>query len=234
MTIGSADPLKDEKPRKLKLVLVFAAIACAGVFYIGRQSLDWQQPASPAQNALAPAPEPPLLASPLAPSFDAVSADESGMLVAAGKGPAGATVLLKSGEQTIGETKADGNGEWVMILETPLAGGDHALSLQAIDPETHKSVPGRRTYALKVAPHTKTAIHTQMASTAPIEAGQAAQASVAVKPTIAVKRGDTLWDIARRHFGDASRYSEIVNANKPQIKNPDLIYPDQQFEMPHK
>lgn len=34
-----------------------------------------------------------------------------------------------------------------------------------------------------------------------------------------VKNGDTLYDIARKHFGDGSRWQEIYDANKAQIES---------------
>lgn len=46
--------------------------------------------------------------------------------------------------------------------------------------------------------------------------------------------GDCLWKIAHSIavFGDASRWPEIYNANSDQIKDPDLIYPNQVFTIP--
>lgn len=47
--------------------------------------------------------------------------------------------------------------------------------------------------------------------------------STAVKPkTHIVKRGDTLWGLAKKYYGNGSLYPKIVSAN-PKIKNPNLI-----------
>ena len=47
--------------------------------------------------------------------------------------------------------------------------------------------------------------------------------STAQKPkTHIVKRGDTLWGLAKRYYGNGSLYPKIVSAN-PKIKNPNLI-----------
>jgi hypothetical protein len=235
MTIGHAPDLKVVKPGKYRLVLFSVISLCAGLFFLSRQ-IDWTQE-FPDHKASLPAgqgPEPSPAASG-APGFDAVSADGAGMLVAAGRGPAGATIVLLNGTQKIGEVQADGNGEWVLMPGTPLDAGDYVLSLQAIDPETHRITPGARTFAFTIAPHGKTGIQTQILAAAPSEADRTASSHGAVKAGVtAVKRGDTLWDLARRHYGNAMRYPEIVEANKPQIKNPNLIYPNQQFEIPHK
>ncbi len=38
-----------------------------------------------------------------------------------------------------------------------------------------------------------------------------------------VKRGDTLWAIAKKYYGNGAKYPTIYNANKNIIKNPNLI-----------
>ena len=38
-----------------------------------------------------------------------------------------------------------------------------------------------------------------------------------------VKRGDTLWNIAKKYYGNGAKYPTIVNANKKTIKNPNVI-----------
>ena len=50
--------------------------------------------------------------------------------------------------------------------------------------------------------------------------------------TYTVKAGDCLWNIAKKHLGDGSRWSEIYNLNKDKIKNPNLIYGGQVLTMP--
>jgi uncharacterized protein YoxC len=49
-----------------------------------------------------------------------------------------------------------------------------------------------------------------------------------------VVRGDHLWGIARKqeHYGNGFAWPVIYQANRDQIKNPDLIYPDQSFKVP--
>lgn len=47
-----------------------------------------------------------------------------------------------------------------------------------------------------------------------------------------VKRGDCLWNIAKRFYGNGSKYTTIFNANRDKIKNPNLIYPGQVLWIP--
>ena len=47
-----------------------------------------------------------------------------------------------------------------------------------------------------------------------------------------VQPGNTLWGMSRERFGDGARYMRIFDANRDQIRNPDLIYPGQVFILP--
>lgn len=58
-------------------------------------------------------------------------------------------------------------------------------------------------------------------------------ASTAPKTTTyTVKKGDTLWGIAKKYYGNGAKYTRIYEANKSKIKNPNLIYPGQVFTIP--
>ncbi|MBK9104231.1 MAG: peptidoglycan-binding protein LysM [Saprospiraceae bacterium] len=47
-----------------------------------------------------------------------------------------------------------------------------------------------------------------------------------------VKSGDSLSKIAKEVYGDAKKYNAIFEANKPMLKDPDLIYPGQMLRIP--
>jgi nucleoid-associated protein YgaU len=47
-----------------------------------------------------------------------------------------------------------------------------------------------------------------------------------------VKKGDTLSAIAKAHYGEASKYPAIFEANRPMLKDPDKIYPGQTLRIP--
>ncbi|WP_136480962.1 LysM peptidoglycan-binding domain-containing protein [Cognatitamlana onchidii] len=48
-----------------------------------------------------------------------------------------------------------------------------------------------------------------------------------------VKSGETLGKIAKHYYGNASKYQDIFKANSDILKNPDLIYPDQELIIPN-
>ena len=47
-----------------------------------------------------------------------------------------------------------------------------------------------------------------------------------------VVKGDTLSKIAKAHYGDAMKYPQIFEANRPMLKSADLIYPGQVLRIP--
>lgn len=62
-------------------------------------------------------------------------------------------------------------------------------------------------------------------------------AATAVNPaatenkTHTVQRGDTLWGLAKKYYGNGALYPKIASAN-PAIKNPNLIYDGQVISIP--
>jgi LysM domain-containing protein len=47
-----------------------------------------------------------------------------------------------------------------------------------------------------------------------------------------VRRGDSLWRISTRAYSSGGRWRDLYRANRPRIKDPDLIYPGQELVIP--
>ena len=47
-----------------------------------------------------------------------------------------------------------------------------------------------------------------------------------------VVKGDSLSKIAKAQYGDPMKYPAIFEANRPMLKDPDLIYPGQVLRIP--
>ena len=47
-----------------------------------------------------------------------------------------------------------------------------------------------------------------------------------------VERGDSLWKISAKQYDNGSRYTEIFEANRPMLSDPDKIYPGQVLRIP--
>ena len=67
-----------------------------------------------------------------------------------------------------------------------------------------------------------------LAEVAPVapEPGRVAASVITVQP------GYTLWGIATDRYGSGFDYVQIFEANRSQIRDPDLIYPGQVFDLP--
>jgi nucleoid-associated protein YgaU len=135
----------------------------------------------------------------------AVDYDEQGRLTVTGQGPPGTTMRLYVDNQAVGDATVGADGQWSMQPAQAVAVGKRTVRVDQLGADG--SVASR----LEV----------------PFER------MTLVRPgVVTVVRGDSLWNIARSRYGDGLRYTVIYEANKGQIKDPDLIYPGQTFVIP--
>lgn len=71
-----------------------------------------------------------------------------------------------------------------------------------------------------------------VAGVAAVEADDDAAAAAPVFHTVV--KGDTLSAVAKKTLGNANRYNEIFEANRPMLSHPDKIYPGQVLRIPQK
>ena len=202
-------------------VLLVAAVALSWL----RQRSDQAEP--PETAAAPPAASAPAAAAPVAPttapSFDVVRISPSGDAVIAGRAAPDAQVHVLDGGKEIGSVTADQRGQWVLLPNTPLPRGSNELSLRAERPGAAPALSD--TVVVQVKPPATDA--------APVVAAAAPPGSAA--PTdgrTVIAKGNTLWGLAEHRYGAGERYETIYQANRDQIRNPDLIYPGQVFVMP--
>jgi len=141
--------------------------------------------------------------------LDIVDYDDTGEMRFAGSAAPGATVRLYVGGTHVGDAVADGGGRWQMTPHAQPAIGRHMLRLDQLAASgsvaARIEVPFQREYL----PH------------ALLRDGR-----------IVVQPGASLWRIARQAYGQGVRYTVIYEANRDQIRDPDLIYPGQVFAVP--
>jgi nucleoid-associated protein YgaU len=137
--------------------------------------------------------------------------DETGRIRLHGEASPGAPLLIYVDNAPAGTAVVEPSGKWTTVLEPSLAPGDYTLRLDQLDPS------GKPTARLET-PFTR-------ANRPPVE-GEVQVDFVVVQP------GNSLWRIARRLYGEGLHYVHIYGANQGQIRDPDLIYPGQVFEMP--
>jgi nucleoid-associated protein YgaU len=138
----------------------------------------------------------------------------------------------------IGEAVASPAGRFMIETERELAFGDHMIRVDTVGADgaevlARVAVPftnqggdaiGNLLSAASGAQGTKTAPAAEMTST---QIGN-------VNRAVIIRRGDTLWRISRRVYGQGVRFSTIYLANQNQIKDPDRIWPGQVFQVPER
>ena len=67
--------------------------------------------------------------------------------------------------------------------------------------------------------------------TAAVEPSDTTTGTGAAK-TIVVGKGDTLWDIAARVYGNGEMYERIFKANRDGISDPNRIFPGMSLNLP--
>jgi nucleoid-associated protein YgaU len=135
--------------------------------------------------------------------------DEAGKTTIAGNATPGARVELYVDNAHVGSTQADANGHWSVTPGRALGPGEYKLR------------------ADEVSPQGKVTARVEMPFTRPARMEGVPRGTVAF-----VQSGNSLWRIARRTLGQGTRYTVIYEANREQIRNPDLIYPGQVFLIP--
>lgn len=76
-------------------------------------------------------------------------------------------------------------------------------------------------------------VETPFKRESPAVLAAAAQAQNGPVKAVTVQKGATLWAIARDRYGDGLLYVRVFEANADAIRNPDLIYPGQVFDLPN-
>lgn len=140
-------------------------------------------------------------------AVEIIDFDENGRTTVSGQSPPGAEVRLFIDGQSGGSGRADTNGEWQVTLGKPLLPGSHTLKVDQMN-------------------GSRIADSVEVTFARPASGPESSGSVVVVEP------GNSLWRIARRTYGQGTRYTLIFEANRDRISHPDLIYPGQVFNLP--
>lgn len=167
---------------------------------------DVNRPAQPLQ--LPEAPQSPSASPSQTLSLDTAETDRQDRLALSGRAPPGATLRLFAGDRPLGTATADPQGKWSLAAPRPAGSGSYELRAEQLKPDGNVAVRVARAM------------------------GPAPAMTVPQGRRYVVRRGNNLWWIARRTYGEGVQYSVIFDANRKQIRDPDLIYPGQVFKLP--
>ncbi len=142
-------------------------------------------------------------------SVDTVDYDDAGRLSLSGRARPGALVHLYMNNRFIGRTRAGSDGIWRLSPDTTVVPGLYTLRLDHVD--ANSKVLARLAFPF--------------ARAEPLT-------GIGPGTVVVVQPGNSLWRLARRAYGAGMQYTMIFEANRDQIRDPDLIYPGQVFTLP--
>jgi len=142
-------------------------------------------------------------------SVDIVEVDDKGKLFIGGRGPQGGKVHVYLDNVFVGPANVDADGNWKLTTKMPAA---KSLTVRADLVDAKGKVLAR--------------VEMPVAAQGTLHAG--------TETAVVVSAGNSLWRIARRIYGSGEAYTVIFQANKDHIRDPDLIYPGQVFQIPKR
>lgn len=159
---------------------------------------------------------------------------EGDRIFIAGAAEANANVRAFADDIAAGQASAENTGRFVIEGKADLAPGPHNIRVETYD-------AAGKTISQITVPFTRpeseqAALVAQPQATATADAattGDTAHAPLKQDDSaVIIRRGDTLWHISRRVYGQGVRYTTIYLANQDKIANPDRIEPGQTFTLP--
>lgn len=172
-------------------------------------------------------------------SVAAIDYNDRGRMGMTGTAAPGSSVLVYRDNVLIGRAEVDESGNWRFEPETdPQAadtGPDGAASAQDApatgSPDTVPVAVARPSPGVIRVDQVDAAGQVQARLEIPVD-WQSLTGIDRRNKLVIVQPGNSLWRIARRVYGSGFAYTVIYETNKDQIRDPDLIYPGQVFDLP--
>jgi len=150
-------------------------------------------------------------------AIDAITYGDSGEVTLSGRGTASSELRIYLDNRPVARADVPGTGRWQAELPA-IETGTYTLRVDEIDAQgtvaSRAESPFLREDPAKLA-----------------AAGDAGNEGAPLR-VVTVQPGHTLWALARDRYGEGTAYVKLFEANRGQIRNPDLIYPGQVFDMP--
>jgi nucleoid-associated protein YgaU len=163
-----------------------------------------------------------------------VEADAPGGLVAKGSAQPNTTLRLYLNQADVAEAKTQSDGRWSLTIKSGISPGVYVIQADEINPSGATVVASANTpfdYPdMPTAPALQAAA--APASAEPSSTPSPADPVIESVQTKRVVTGHTLWALSKSYYGDPTRYPAIVEANRAQIHNPNVIFPGQVFVVP--
>lgn len=151
-------------------------------------------------------------------TLDAISYSDQGDVTLSGRASSETNVQVYVDNTLTTATKTDEDGAWETDLDNVDA-GVYTLRIDEVDQSSQ--VQSRIELPFKREDREVLA-----------QASDTEATDDAVIKNVIVQPGSTLWAIARERYGEGILYVQVFAANRDKIRDPDLIYPGQVFDLP--
>ncbi len=209
--------------------------AKGGLPQIAMKSVDRAEPAS---NDVLPEPNTGII-------VEKIAGGQNGLATLKGKADPGATLRAAINGKPAGETRVASNGAWSLTATNSTRKAADSVTLHLVDKDgvtlDRTDVPYKVSAVAPKEAKKKADFPAVLTSTpkenakAKVESEDLAalfKAKTDKRKVIRVRRGDSLWRIAKRHFGKGRKWAAFYKANKAKIDDPNLIYPGQTLVIP--
>lgn len=156
-------------------------------------------------------------------ALDTISYSESGEVLLAGRGRAGAIVRAYVNNDLKGEMPVGADSRWDGALKG-VEPGIYTLRLDEVNTADSAVLSRLETPFKREAP--------EVLQLPAQEPGASPDQPVPLVRAVTVQKGDTLWAISQDRYGSGFLYVRVFEANQDAIRDPDLIYPGQVFNLP--
>lgn len=193
-------------------------------------------------------------------AIETVEVEDPDRLMLGGRSGAGQAVRVYMNNERLADVEAGADGRWTLSAERPMPPGRYEVRADAIgadgavqgraevkfdrvrvvaegDPAADEGTTGPTPEptvsgaAGAASEGSEVTIVSRTAGSGAASSG-AAVGEGAGTSVVVIARGDNLWRIARKLYGQGVRHTVIYEANRNQIRNPHLIYPGQVFTIP--
>lgn len=170
-------------------------------------------------------------------AIEAVEIEGQSVFVA-GKAKGGNRVIVHANDTLLGASLISPDGRFLVQSKQPLSVGDYIIRADLLDNANQVLATARVPFRREAGENISAVASDTDGQTAAPSGGNGGEAASSAAPlqkvdgSVIIRRGDNLWTISKRAYGKGTRYTTIYLANRDQIRNPDLIWPGQVFNMP--
>ncbi|MEM1301999.1 MAG: LysM peptidoglycan-binding domain-containing protein [Pseudomonadota bacterium] len=153
-------------------------------------------------------------------ALDSITYDQAGDVSLSGRSPGDGFIRVYLDDRPITVSRITENGQWRTELPA-VDTGVYRLRVDELDTEG-QVVSRIETPFKREEPELVTELQADNLQTGVVQAD-----------VMTVQPGATLWAIAREKYGEGTLFVKVFEANKDRIRDPDLIYPGQIFDLPN-